>query len=145
LSAPIHALEEPKAQNEKLGIDEFDKFPLPVPPLDDDPFTSLSVVDLTAMEANDDAEGGSGSEYDEDEEVDGDDEDYDGDSLLLAHAFSLFGALMPKGEKSLSSHLSLYLDLAYKTLIMLCRSCGHGFLNPLWCACKNLIIFLWLL
>jgi hypothetical protein len=46
-----------------MGVNEFDEFPLPVPPLDDDPFTSLSAADRTAMEANDDdTEGGSSSE-----------------------------------------------------------------------------------
>jgi hypothetical protein len=53
-------------QNEKLGID---KFPLPVPPLDDDPFTSLSTADLAAMEAAPGSdEEASDSEYEEDEE-----------------------------------------------------------------------------
>jgi hypothetical protein len=67
-------LRNQRCQNEKLGIDEF---PLPVPPLVDDPFISLSAVDLAAMEAaDDDAEGGFDSEYDEDEEGDGYDEDY---------------------------------------------------------------------
>jgi hypothetical protein len=48
-----------------------------VPPLDDDPFASFSAVDLAAMEANNDnAEDGSGSEYDVEEGHD-DDEDYD--------------------------------------------------------------------
>jgi hypothetical protein len=32
--------------SEKMGIDEFDEFTLPVPPFDDDPFASLSSVDL---------------------------------------------------------------------------------------------------
>jgi hypothetical protein len=64
--------------SEKMGINEFNEIPLLVPPLDDDPFTSLSTMGLTTMEANDDddAEGGSSSEYDE-EEGDDDDEDYD--------------------------------------------------------------------
>jgi hypothetical protein len=54
-------------------------FPLPVPPLVDDPFASVSTADLVAMEADDDdTEGGSGSEYEEEEgNDDGDDEDYD--------------------------------------------------------------------
>jgi hypothetical protein len=56
-----------------MGVNEFDEFPLPVPPLDDDPFTSLSAADRTAMEANDDdTEGGSSSEYEEEE---GDEDD----------------------------------------------------------------------
>jgi hypothetical protein len=45
-------LSKQRCQNEKLGIDEFDEFPLPVPPLDDDPFPSLSAADLVAMEAS---------------------------------------------------------------------------------------------
>jgi hypothetical protein len=35
-------------QNEKMGIDEFDEFPLHVPPLDDNPFASLFTADLAA-------------------------------------------------------------------------------------------------
>jgi hypothetical protein len=58
-----------RCQNEKLRIDKFDEFPLPVPPLDDDLFTSLSVVDLAAMEAAPDGdEEASGSEYEEDDD-----------------------------------------------------------------------------
>jgi hypothetical protein len=45
-------LSNQRRQNEKMGIDKFDEFPLPVPLLDDDPFTSLSAAaDITAMEA----------------------------------------------------------------------------------------------
>jgi hypothetical protein len=67
-------LSNQRRQNEKLGINEFS---LPVPPLDDDPFASLSAADIAAMEATvDDTEGGSGSEYDE-EEDNRDNEDYD--------------------------------------------------------------------
>jgi hypothetical protein len=63
-------LSNQRRQNEKPSINEF---PLPVAPLDVDPFTSLSAVDLVAMEADiNDTEGGSSSEYDE--EGDGDDE-----------------------------------------------------------------------
>jgi hypothetical protein len=70
-------LSNQRCQNEKMGIDEFDEFSLSMPPLDDDPFASLSAADLAAMEANDDdAEDGFGSEHEE-EEGDGDDEDYD--------------------------------------------------------------------
>jgi hypothetical protein len=59
-----------------MGIDEFDKFPLPVPPLDDDPFSSLSAANIATMKAvpNDDADG-SGSEYAEEEECEEEDED----------------------------------------------------------------------
>jgi hypothetical protein len=46
-----------------MGIEEFSS---PVPPLDDDPFASLSVGDIVAIEAADDnTEDGSGSEYEE--------------------------------------------------------------------------------
>jgi hypothetical protein len=70
-------LRNQRCQNEKMSIDEFDEFSHPMPPLDDDPFASLSAADLTTMEANDDdAEDGSNSEYEE-EEGGGDDEDYD--------------------------------------------------------------------
>jgi hypothetical protein len=62
-------LSNQRHQNEKLGIDEFDEFPLLVPPLDDDPFASLSTADLAAMEAAPDGdEEASGSEYQEDED-----------------------------------------------------------------------------
>jgi hypothetical protein len=65
-------LSNQRRQNEKLGIDEFDEFPLPVPPLDDDPFTSLSTADLAAMEASPIGdEETSGSKYEEDEDDDG--------------------------------------------------------------------------
>jgi hypothetical protein len=52
-------LSNQRHQNKKMGIDEFDEFPSPVPPLDDNPFESLSTADITAMEASpdDDAEG----------------------------------------------------------------------------------------
>jgi hypothetical protein len=33
----------------RMGVDDFDEFPLPVPPLDDDPFASLSAADRAAM------------------------------------------------------------------------------------------------
>jgi hypothetical protein len=64
-------LSNQRCQNDKLGIDEFDKFPLPVPPLDDDPFASLSAADLVALEASlvGDEEA-SDSEYEEDEDDD---------------------------------------------------------------------------
>jgi hypothetical protein len=62
-------LSNQRHQNEKLGIDEFDEFPLLVSPLDDDPFASLSTADLAAMEAAPDGdEEASGSEYQEDED-----------------------------------------------------------------------------
>jgi hypothetical protein len=66
-------LSNQRCQNEKMGIDEFDEFPFPVPPLDDDLFASLSAADIAAMEASpdDDAEG---SEI-ENEEGEGDDDD----------------------------------------------------------------------
>jgi hypothetical protein len=69
-------LSNQRRQNEKMDIDEF---PFPVPPVDDDPFASLSATDIAAMEAspNDDADGSS-SEYEEDEE-EGEEEDEDGE------------------------------------------------------------------
>jgi hypothetical protein len=62
-----------------MGINDFDKFPLPVPPLDDDPFAFLSATNITTMEAAPDANNadGSESEYEEEEEGEEDDEDYD--------------------------------------------------------------------
>jgi hypothetical protein len=67
-------LSNQRRQNEKLGIDKFNEFPLPVLPLDDDPFTSLSATDLAAMEASPVGdEEASDSEYEEDED-DNDDE-----------------------------------------------------------------------
>jgi hypothetical protein len=67
-------LSNQRHQNEKMDIDEF---PLPVPPLDDDPFASLSGGDIVAMVAipDDDADG-SDSEYEEEEEGKEEDEDY---------------------------------------------------------------------
>jgi hypothetical protein len=41
-------LSNQRRQNKKMGIDEFS---LPVPPLDDDPFATLSAADIAAMEA----------------------------------------------------------------------------------------------
>jgi hypothetical protein len=62
-------LSNQRCQNEKMGIDKFDEFPLPEPPLDHDPFASLSTVDLVAMEASPlGDEEASGSEYEEDED-----------------------------------------------------------------------------
>jgi hypothetical protein len=48
-----------------MGIDEFS---LPVPPLDDDPFATLSAADIAAMEATPDADEASGIEYEDDDE-----------------------------------------------------------------------------
>jgi hypothetical protein len=48
-----------------MGIDEFS---LPVPPLDDDPFATLSAADIAAMEAAPDADEASGIEYEDDDE-----------------------------------------------------------------------------
>jgi hypothetical protein len=36
-------------QNDKLGLNKFDEFPLPEPPLDKDPFAFLSPTDLASM------------------------------------------------------------------------------------------------
>jgi hypothetical protein len=61
-----------------MSIDEFDELSSPVPPLDDDPFASLSTTDIAATEVtDDDAEDGFGSEYQEEDEGKGDDRDYD--------------------------------------------------------------------
>jgi hypothetical protein len=70
-------LSNQRCQNEKMGINKFDDFPLSVPPLDDDPFASLSINDIAAMEANpdDDDADGSGSEYEEEEEGEEEEED----------------------------------------------------------------------
>jgi hypothetical protein len=71
-------LSNQRRENEKLGINKFNEFSLPVPPLDDDPFASLSAADIIATEAAiNDTEDGFGSEYDKGEEGDGDDDDYD--------------------------------------------------------------------
>jgi hypothetical protein len=43
-------LSNQRRQNEKLGLIDFNKFPLPEPHLDEDPFASLSATDLVAME-----------------------------------------------------------------------------------------------
>jgi hypothetical protein len=68
-------LSNQRCQNEKLGINEFDEFPLLEPPLDEDPIASLTPADLAAMRAapndNDDD-----SEYEDDDEG-GDDKDDD--------------------------------------------------------------------
>jgi hypothetical protein len=73
-------LNNQRRQNEKMGIDKIDQFPSPVPPLDDDPFASISTSNIIAMEAtppppapDDDVEG-SRSEHEEEEEDDDDDE-----------------------------------------------------------------------
>jgi hypothetical protein len=64
-------LRNQRHQNEKLGINEFNEFPLLVPPHDDDPFASLSTADLAAMKASPVGdEEASGSEYEEDEDDD---------------------------------------------------------------------------
>jgi hypothetical protein len=71
-------LSNQRRENEKLGINKFNEFSLPVPPLDDDPFASLSATDIIATEAAiNDTEDGFDSEYDKGEEGDGDDDDYD--------------------------------------------------------------------
>jgi hypothetical protein len=66
-------LSNQRCQNEKLGINEFDEFPLLVPPLDDDPFASLSATNLAAMEASPIGdEEASCSKYKEDKDDDDD-------------------------------------------------------------------------
>jgi hypothetical protein len=61
-------LSNQRRQNEKMGIDDFDEFPLPHPPLNEDSFASLSAADITAMEAAPDTDDASDSEYEDDEE-----------------------------------------------------------------------------
>jgi hypothetical protein len=64
-------LSNQRRQNEKMDIDEF---PLPVPPLDDDPFATLSTADIAATKAATNVdEHGSGSEYEDEEEGEEDD------------------------------------------------------------------------
>jgi hypothetical protein len=46
-----------------MGTDEFDEFSLPVPPLDDDHFASLSAADIAAMEADPNDDETSDNEY----------------------------------------------------------------------------------
>jgi hypothetical protein len=66
-------LSNQRCQNEKMGIDYFDEFPLPMPLHDDDSFASLSAADIAAMEAApDDDTDVSGNEYEDDEESDDD-------------------------------------------------------------------------
>jgi hypothetical protein len=65
-------LSNQRCQNETMGIDEF---PSPVPPLDDDPFASLSSADIVTMKAIDDDASGSKSQYEE-EEGEEDNKDY---------------------------------------------------------------------
>jgi hypothetical protein len=62
---------------DRMGVDMFNGFPLPVPPLDDDPLATLFATYRTAMEVDDDdVEGRSDSEYEEDEEEEECDDDY---------------------------------------------------------------------
>jgi hypothetical protein len=58
-----------------MGLDDFDEFPLPDPPLIDDPFDYLFIANIAAMEATPNADEASNSEYKEDEEGEGDDND----------------------------------------------------------------------
>jgi hypothetical protein len=110
-------------QNDKLDINEFDKFPLVEPPLDDDPFAFLTPTELAAMGAtlgpsiavDDDGS----NEYQGDKDGGEDDNDEWPLSMPLLSFFFIFGTLMPKGEKKfylcLVNHF--YLDLACKNLI----------------------------
>jgi hypothetical protein len=61
-------LSNQRCKNEKMGIDEFGEFPLPVPPLADGPFATLSAADITAMEAAPNADEAFGSEFEDEEE-----------------------------------------------------------------------------
>jgi hypothetical protein len=67
-------LSNQRNQKEKMGIDEFDEFSLLVPPLDDDPFASLSNTDIAAMEAAPDDDEAFGIEYKDEEEGEDNDE-----------------------------------------------------------------------
>jgi hypothetical protein len=67
-------LSNQRRPNEKMGIDKFDEFPLHVPPVDDDPFATLSATDIAAIEAAPDIDEASSSEYEDDEDGDDDDE-----------------------------------------------------------------------
>jgi hypothetical protein len=51
-----------------MYIDEFIEFPLPIPPLDEDPFASLSSADLAPMEAAPAKDNDDDSEYEDDDE-----------------------------------------------------------------------------
>jgi hypothetical protein len=66
-------------QNEKINIDEIDDFPLVEPPLDDDPFASLTLADLVAMGAalgsSTTSDDDDDNEYEDDEDDSGDDDD----------------------------------------------------------------------
>jgi hypothetical protein len=55
-------------QNDNLGLNEFDEFPLPEPPLDEDPFAFLSPTELASM-------GAAPGDDDDDEYEEGDDDD----------------------------------------------------------------------
>jgi hypothetical protein len=61
-------LSNQRHQNEKMYIDEFIEFPLPVPPLDEDPFASLSSADLATMEAAPAKDNDDDSEYEDNDE-----------------------------------------------------------------------------
>jgi hypothetical protein len=120
----------------RMGVNEF---PLLVPPLDDDPFTSLSTADRAAMEADDDdAEGGSGNKYEE-EEKEEDDDDYDKRFASSSSFFSLFGALMPEGEKNIYLYPRCHFiwTTLVKPLIVFVLVMWSWSLKLLWCACKN--------
>jgi hypothetical protein len=71
-----------------------------VPPLDDDPFASLSAADIATMEAatHDYNEDGSGSKYEEGEE---DKEDDKWSTLSIELLLFPFWCLDAKGEKNI--------------------------------------------
>jgi hypothetical protein len=68
-------LSNQRRQNKKMGIDDFNELTLPHPPLNEDPFVSLSVINIAAMEAAPEADDASGSEYEDD--VDGENNEDD--------------------------------------------------------------------
>jgi hypothetical protein len=110
-------LSNQRHQNKKMGIDEF---PLLVTPLDDDPFATLSAADIAAMEAAPTPTRLSAASTRTRRRAMT--RMMMSDPLLRLELllFSLFGVLMPKGEKNLSIYVvyRFYSDLACKTIIM---------------------------
>jgi hypothetical protein len=56
-------LSNQRRQNDKLGLNEFNEFPLPEPPLNEDPFAFPSPAESTSMGV---APNNDGSEYEDD-------------------------------------------------------------------------------
>jgi hypothetical protein len=92
---------------------------------------------LVAMEvAHDDEDEASDSEYEEEE---GDDDDYD-EWFASLTSVSLFGALMPKGEKNiyLNPRCRFIWSWLVKPLIVFVLVVWTWSLKLLWCAWKNI-------